>query len=69
MTYLRRLSVTLICIVSNLFFYGKGVIHTSCVEIALKHVIEGKTEARVEATGRRGRSSKQLLGDLKEARG
>jgi hypothetical protein len=31
-------------------------------------VIEGKLEGRVEMTGRRGRRSKQLLGDLKEKR-
>jgi hypothetical protein len=35
----------------------------------LKHVIEGKTEARVEVTVRRGiRRRKQLLDDLKEKR-
>jgi hypothetical protein len=31
----------------------------------LKHVIEGKTEGRIEMTGRRGRRE-QLLDDLKE---
>jgi hypothetical protein len=35
----------------------------------LKHAIKGKTEARSEVTGRRGRRSKQLLDDLKEMRG
>jgi hypothetical protein len=34
----------------------------------LKHVIEGKLEVRIEMTGRRGRSRKQLLDDLKEKR-
>jgi hypothetical protein len=34
----------------------------------LKHVIEGKLEARIEMTGRRGRRGKQLLDDLKEKR-
>jgi hypothetical protein len=34
----------------------------------LKHVIEGKLEARIEMTGRRGRRCKQLLDDLKEKR-
>jgi hypothetical protein len=29
----------------------------------LKHVIEGKIEARIEVTGRRGRIRKQLLDD------
>ena len=32
----------------------------------IKHVIEGKIEARKEVTGRRGRKFKQLLNDLKE---
>jgi hypothetical protein len=35
----------------------------------LKHVIEGELEENIEVTGRRGRRSKQLLGDLKETRG
>jgi hypothetical protein len=35
----------------------------------LKHVIEGKTEGRIEVTGRRGRRRKQLPNDLKETRG
>jgi hypothetical protein len=34
----------------------------------LKHVIEGKIEVRIEATGRRGRRRKQLLDDLTEKR-
>jgi hypothetical protein len=34
----------------------------------LKHVIEGKLEARIEITGRRGRRRKQLLDDLREKR-
>jgi hypothetical protein len=34
----------------------------------LKYVIEGKTEGRIEVTGRRGRRRKQLLDDLKEKR-
>jgi hypothetical protein len=32
----------------------------------LKHVIEGKTEGRLEVKGRRGRRSKKLLDNLKE---
>jgi hypothetical protein len=32
----------------------------------LKNVIEGKTEDRIEVTGRRGRRRKQLLDDLQE---
>jgi hypothetical protein len=35
----------------------------------LKHVIEGKIDGRIEMKGRRERSRKQLLYDLKEARG
>ena len=35
----------------------------------LKHVIEEKLEGRIEVTVRRGRSRKQLLGNLKENRG
>jgi len=31
----------------------------------LKHVIEGKTEGRIEVMGRRGRRGKWLLDDLK----
>jgi len=33
----------------------------------VKDVITGKIERRIEVTGRRGRSSKQLLDDLKVA--
>jgi hypothetical protein len=35
----------------------------------LKHVIEGKIQGRIETTGRRGRGRKQLLDNLKKARG
>ena len=35
----------------------------------LKHVIEGKTQGRLEVTGRKGRGRKQLLDDLKEQEG
>jgi hypothetical protein len=34
----------------------------------LKQVIEGKSEGRIEMTGRRGRRRKQLLDDLKVKR-
>jgi hypothetical protein len=34
----------------------------------LKRAIKGKTEERIEGTGRRGRRSKKLLDDLKEKR-
>jgi hypothetical protein len=35
----------------------------------LKHAINGKTEGRIEVTGRRGRRSKKLLDDLEEKQG
>jgi hypothetical protein len=35
----------------------------------LKHVIEGRTEGRIEVTGRRGSRREQLLDDLKKTRG
>jgi hypothetical protein len=35
----------------------------------LKHVIEGKTEVRIEVKGRRRKRRKQLLDDLMETRG
>jgi hypothetical protein len=35
----------------------------------LKHVTEGKIEGRIEVTGRRGRSCKQILDDVNETRG
>ena len=35
----------------------------------LEHVIEGKTQGRLELTCRRGRRRKQLLDDLKEREG
>ena len=38
-------------------------------ELPSKHVIEGKVEGRIEVTGRRGITRKQLLDDLKERRG
>ena len=40
--------------------------HSNCL---LRHVIEGKTEGRIEVTGRRGRIRKHLLDDLKAIRG
>ena len=54
--------------VYNLFM-PKGLTHVLRRNCLLKHVIEGKTEARIEVAGRRGRRRKQLLDDLKEARG
>jgi len=35
----------------------------------LKHIIEEKTEGRLDVAGRWGRRSKQLLDDLQETRG
>jgi len=40
-----------------------------CRNCLLKHVVGGKIEKRIEAIGRRGRRSKQLLDDFKEQRG
>jgi hypothetical protein len=40
-----------------------------CRNCLLKHVVEGKTEGRIEVTARRGRPCKHLLNDFKEARG
>ena len=40
-----------------------------CRNCPVKHVIAGKIEGRIEVTGRRGRTRKQLLVDLKETRG
>jgi hypothetical protein len=42
--------------------------HILCRNCLLKHVIEGKTEGRIEVRGRRGRRCKHLLDDLKEKR-
>ena len=41
-------------------------LHSNCL---IKDVIERKIKGRVEVTGRRGRSLKQLLEDLKKTRG
>ena len=35
----------------------------------LKHIIEGKIQGRIEVTGGRGRSFKELLDDREETRG
>jgi len=40
-----------------------------CRNCLLKHVIEGQVEGRIEVTGRRQRTCKELLNDLKEMRG
>jgi hypothetical protein len=55
---------------NNLYTIKRGkanwighILRTDCL---LNHVIEGKIEGRVEATGRRGRKSKQLFDELKE---
>jgi hypothetical protein len=42
------------------------IYHILCRKCSLKHVIEGKVEGRIGSTGRRGRKSKLLLGDLKK---
>jgi hypothetical protein len=38
--------------------------HILCTNCLIKYVNEGKTEGKVEVTGRRGRTRKQLLDDL-----
>ena len=43
--------------------------HILCRKWLPKHVIAGKTEGKIEGTGRRGRRRKQLLDDLNENRG
>jgi hypothetical protein len=35
----------------------------------LKYIIDGKVEGKIEVSERRGRRSKQLLGELKERKG
>jgi hypothetical protein len=42
------------------------ILHRNCL---IKHIIEGKIEGRIEASGRQGRKCKQLLDDLKETGG
>jgi hypothetical protein len=37
--------------------------------ILLKHIIEGKTEGKIEVTGRRGRILMQLLDEIKGKKG
>jgi hypothetical protein len=44
---------------------ANGIGHILRSNRLLKHVIEGKTEGRIEVPGRQGRSRKQLLDDLK----
>jgi len=39
------------------------ILHRNCL---LKHVVEGKTEGKIEVTGRWGRRRKRLLDNLKE---
>ena len=51
---------------ANLIGHIFHILHRSCL---LKHVSGGKTEGRIEVTGRQGRRRKQLLDDLKETRG
>jgi len=45
---------------------GNWIGHVSRRNYFLKQVIEGKTEGRMEGTGRRGRGRKKLLDDVKE---
>jgi hypothetical protein len=48
---------------------AKWIGHILHRNILPKHVIKGKTEGRIEMTGRGGRRHKQLQDDLKEMRG
>jgi hypothetical protein len=48
----------------NVYIYI-SIIRKNCF---LKHFVEGNMEGRIEVRGRRGRSCKQLLDDLKEAK-
>jgi len=43
--------------------------HVLRMNCLLKHVLKGKTEERIEVTGRRGRRRKELLENLKYKRG
>jgi len=38
------------------------------MDFPVKHVIDGKTEGRIEVLGRRGRRCKQLMDGLKKTR-
>ena len=48
---------------------AKWIGHNWRTNCQLKHVIEGKTDGRIEVTGRWGRRRNKLLDDLKEKRG
>ena len=48
---------------------GNWIGHVLSMNCILKHIIEGKTQGRIEGKGRRGRRPKKLLDDLKETRG
>ena len=48
---------------------GNGICHILRGNCHLKHVIEGRTEGRIEVTGRHEGRRKQLLDDLKETKG
>jgi hypothetical protein len=53
--------------ISNLKVIWIGhILHRNCL---LRQDIEGKIKVGIEVTGRRGRRSRKLLGDLKEGRG
>jgi len=46
----------------------KWIDHISRRNCLLKHVVEGKTEERIEMTGRRGRRRTRLLDNIKDMR-
>jgi hypothetical protein len=45
------------------------IVHNLCRNCLLKHVTEGKTEGRIQVTGRRGRRRNQLPNNLNETTG
>jgi hypothetical protein len=51
---------------TNLQTIKRKIGHTLRRKYFLERVIEGKTEGRIEVTGRRGRRRKQPLNDLQE---
>jgi hypothetical protein len=48
---------------------GDWISHILRLNCLLKYVTEGKIQARIQVTGRRGKRCKQLLDDHKEKRG
>ena len=55
-----------ICIEKKKVNWIGHMLRRNCV---VMHLVEGKTDGRMDVTGRRGIRSKQLLDDRKEMRG